>query len=1792
MAAAMLIMGALYYFLPAPALETEGNGQEMKVSKDAAFTLHFTQKMDKSSVEQSFRLSPRLEGDFVWKNRKTLEYRPRSPLKIGDRYSVKISGAAQSVYRKSLKEKTLVFVVTGPPFVRFTDPAKGEKPPVIAVDRAVTVLFDRPMENAGENAVLQITPPVKGTIKWLAPSAFAFTPEKGWALATEYVLSIPKGLPSLGGGATEEEYRWIFRTPAPRMISPAPAEAMPVLGTEQEMRVKFSQEIDLDKIRPGENALLFPSNDIDAREHPKNDGFFNADVTYGADEKGGTDKTVLVFKPAFPYLSGQEYRFVLKAGLAGLAGMLPMAEDFEWNFRADAAPPATADGSAPVREVRWAEGGAPTVFAEGANPVFRVESDGTAALSVKLCEVPQADYFATEARFGWADYTCAAPPVVYQNKQGDKIVALDLGGLFQRGFQSGIYFIGVEGGGVRKLAHPFMISDALLFLRSSPESTFVWAVDAKTGAPLGGMSLAFLTREGEALAAGKTDDDGVFVLRQELLAGFYVKGLRQFGAEKKWALVSDLWTVPDTGAAPLAAKPDTASAETPGLYLFTDKTRYTPGETLYFTGYYRRGNSGALALPDRARIRMEWEDPEGQKTEDPPRPLLGRYGSFYGEWKIPESSPAGEYHLITGAEDREGALSVETVIAIGKETAAALRVDSLQKEYRAGESVTALLSALSPFGGVAPGMAGRYSLTKIPYFPAGIGEEDVYAFGAWRGEKCLSRKCAAETVVAANRPFAADEQGKSILTLSSAESPLEAGYRYTLRLQGYSDETGVAEAEARFIVRQGTFSLGLAADKYWVRAGDSVHAKIVAADGNGKAVAGKKVNFFLNPVPGAAGESGKKIPVGNGPAVTGEEPVSAALEIGAIPSGDYRLSATADDEGGATVVAEIPLIIINGAPAKSAGIRLIPDRHEYLVGGKAHLLVIPPAGQEKGAAVIVQENKGVGDVQKIALDGEAVEIEIPVREKMASNFFVTAVAWSGAGNLSADTANLVVTPREKEVHIGFTSKVVETDKGRALTLQIKTEDYQKRPVSAEIALIARETGAEGESPWAGREDPLDFFYPVHASRARSFGTEKPVAENPSTAPQTGHGVDKGGGTLYFNPSVRTDSGGIATVQVPLGENESAAAGEIIALAARDADHFGMARATFRTRKSIRIRPDLPPVASPFDRFQVSAELSNDSERDFETRIELIAPGLEIQGDAEKTVILKAGQTLRAGWDVKALPATIAAIPVAFRTRETFVTAELPIRAPEKVAVFSGIVADVWEKIVDESAGFRTGSGRFLLFAGAGLDVFLEKYKTEAGLMDEPENSLLTLAVEIQRSLLAGRYQAAEAAMEKLEAYRQPDGGYAAREHAKTSDPLLSAVALRVLSEAEKAELVTPEKKPAVDYLWNALTTDITPVGETEALSAELKIFLLWALSEAGEYDTGAAIRLYQKADEAPVYSRALLLLTFKNLIAAGQKSLEPFVARLQSELADRTVEEGNRAMVEESPTARYCRSARCQTAAVFMALTRVSPENPLLGSLANQLVLPDPDSASDVFAEIWKLEGFKNRSRGVPAPVAGYSFQADLAGEKILEGTISPEDPGKIFTADISLKEDAEKPALTLRKEGVGPLVFEAVFTGESEGPLSAESNGLILTREMTLIKTTGLAGETKTGDVIRGRLTLLVPEAMEDVVVEAPLPAGMRALAFARSVTDTAWREKREAEASAAGVDTLENPLWHFDYAEVAPDRFLLSAAHLPAGVYTIDFYAEAARAGIYKNPPARAYRLFDPRVFAQSESGVLEIR
>jgi len=186
------------------------------------------------------------------------------------------------------------------------------------------------------------------------------------------------------------------------------------------------------------------------------------------------------------------------------------------------------------------------------------------------------------------------------------------------------------------------------------------------------------------------------------------------------------------------------------------------------------------------------------------------------------------------------------------------------------------------------------------------------------------------------------------------------------------------------------------------------------------------------------------------------------------------------------------------------------------------------------------------------------------------------------------------------------------------------------------------------------------------------------------------------------------------------------------------------------------------------------------------------------------------------------------------------------------------------------------------------------------------------------------------------------------------------------------------------------------------------------------------------------------------------------------------------------------------------------------------------------------------------------------------------------------LKETANYLVFT-RGEGAGNLYYSAYLQAElpveSIEPLD---QGVGIARQyfgVDDLKTP--ITEIQRGELVRVRLTVVVPAAVHHIVIDDPLPAGFEAI-DSTILTDTA------VPLSYTLADYKERGWgwWYFSHIERRDEKIVLSADYLPAGTYVYTYLARASTAGTFKVIPPTASEFYFPDVGGRGAGSVFEVK
>jgi alpha-2-macroglobulin len=791
-------------------------------------------------------------------------------------------------------------------------------------------------------------------------------------------------------------------------------------------------------------------------------------------------------------------------------------------------------------------------------------------------------------------------------------------------------------------------------------------------------------------------------------------------------------------------------------------------------------------------------------------------------------------------------------------------------------------------------------------------------------------------------------------------------------------------------------------------------------------------------------------------------------------------------------------------------------------------------------------------------------------------------------------------------------------------------DYAGNPVRAEVglALVDKAVLSLADDPNPTLKQAFYTKRPLGVFTANSLTA---LVDRVTLKLQPG---DKGGGggiasdvlirrnfpdTAYWNPALVTGDDGTASVTLTLPDNLTT--WRMTARGLTADTRVGQVTNDLVATRPLLVRPALPRFLTVGDTLTIQAVVQNSTASPIQATVTLDLSGqggpapIELGADAKQTVQVPANGTAVVRWpaNVPTAGQALLRFTVDGGGLQDSVEQALPVQrftTPEVVASAGQVLDTIVETIAPPPGAPQSPDGstqgeldlELVPSLAAGIDSglgFLEHYPYFCS--EQTVSRFLPNAVTYRlfkqfgmddAKLKASLESNLTAGLQRLYVLQHLDGGWGWWENDK-SDAYLTAYVVQGLVEARKAGYTVEQQvfDKGIDYLKTSLGSQDAE-GRNAASLANMRGYILFVLSEAGQPDRGRTVALFDNRVRLDIYGRAYLLMTLKTIGGEDQR-VRTLVGELMStaimHTADAHWEEGNHDYWNMSSDART-------TALALEALVRADPSNFLVPNAVRYLMGQRDQgywrTTQESAITLMALAEYVASSGELEAD---YSYRAVIDGQTLREGAVNRDNlkqPIDVVVALADLKL-GDKSQLTLQRQaasgqtGKGRLYYTLRMRYYQDADaVKTLDQGIGVQREYiavdtdTLTPTGQVVTQAQLSDVVQVRLTLSVPEDMQYLAVEDMLPAGLEPLDTSLKTTSAA---AQSGELQNAGD---EYPYWwYFNKTEIRDDRVALFATYLPKGTYHYTYLARATTAGTFKTLPATAYQMYAPEVFGRSD-------
>ncbi len=297
---------------------------QVEVGTRDTIKIHFDLRMDRSSTQSAFSITPNISGQFIWLNQdKTLAFFPLVPFEQMQPYNLAIATGAKTVYQTPLETAYSFNFTTGaatPAETVSHFPADG----AVEVSNLtqIAVEFDVRMNDITTEDAFSISPAVNGSFSWNDNfTTMYFNPSEPMTGGSIYTVKIDTAARTYYGGYLLDELVFSFTTRSKlNLISSYPQSDAEDISTTVLIRAQFELPI-LSTSLPG-NVLFYDSTNT----------VVSVRVNTSQYSKG-----IIEFEPEKELMPDARYKIVLKEGISDIEN-IKFGEELLINFQTETPP--------------------------------------------------------------------------------------------------------------------------------------------------------------------------------------------------------------------------------------------------------------------------------------------------------------------------------------------------------------------------------------------------------------------------------------------------------------------------------------------------------------------------------------------------------------------------------------------------------------------------------------------------------------------------------------------------------------------------------------------------------------------------------------------------------------------------------------------------------------------------------------------------------------------------------------------------------------------------------------------------------------------------------------------------------------------------------------------------------------------------------------------------------------------------------------------------------------------------------------------------------------------------------------------------------------------------------------------------------------------------------------------------------------------------------------------------------------------------------------------------------------
>ncbi|MCK4667179.1 hypothetical protein KAU33_10540, partial [Candidatus Dependentiae bacterium] len=1282
------------------------------------------------------------------------------------------------------------------------------------------------------------------------------------------------------------------------------------------------------------------------------------------------------------------------------------------------------------------------------------------------------------------------------------------------------------------------------------------------------------------------------------------------------------------------------------LLPFTDKYLYKPGQTVRFKGILRRVLLGHLIVPEIENVTVEVFSSRNEKihTAEIGKDDFTDFGSFSGEFNLPQTAPTGYYRIkftIEFPNDTKFYHTLNFSVQEYKPAKFEVKVMIKQKRLIAGETLLGIINGKYLFGTPMFKANANYTwmLQSTYYSPPNY---DGYSFGTHDTyyRHTIERK-----------DFVLDRGGNFEFHKKKFAIPTKNSALLTVHGEVIDKDNNRISNKSSIIVHRGEYYIGIKTSSYFFEVDKPGEISIVTVTPEGELLNNAKVNlkivqkewrcFQKKDASGALRWNRKDIIT-----VIFEE--SLALPDGEIVKGYtftkpgyYEIILIGKDNLGNTIITTKNFYVtgpgyVSWRINEGRIIDLVTDKKEYKVGEEIKLLIKSPF--ETSTALITVERENVIWSEVIRMEGNATTVRIPVNEEFAPNVYINVIIMKerkgtefdengkdlGKPEFYSGYSQVSIDSSQYKLNITISSDKEHYEPGDNVELEVTVQDAEGFPVESELCVSIVDKGVLSLVGYK-LPDPYYFFWKKRPLDVKTVSTLNDVLGRQKYQEK---GEDPGGGgdessfgsvvvrknfkeSTYYTAFLNTDKNGNATVSFKLPDNLTTFKAMIVAEDIKD--KFGTADLDILVKKNLILKPDLPYFVRFGDIFSGGVTVTNNSEETLDVSVTVESEDVDrVEDDLDvKMISLEPGETEAVLFKFKA--------GKSFNPKLTFkaiageytdgLFQEIPFRVPvmfEAVAT-SGRVENAIEneEIIVPDGTVRSLDNVEITFSPSSMIGVKRNFQV----LQEYPHDCLEQRLSKQYTLLGARdflldYGLLDMKREELDKrindllikmpnYQKPDGGFSYYPNSNYTSHYLTCYAIEfILMAKEKGykydQQMLKRAKNNLRQIANQSIDSRYPYSRNVSLLVQSKAVFL--LAKDGEFMKDVINNLYESRNRMPFSGISYLIkaLDYKNdLPEYMQQTLVKMM--MNKKKVDTT---SNYFENDDDNSMRWVHESNVKTTAIVLeALLTVYGIFPDAEKIFKWLALKTKQKRYMSTQEHLRLfmafeKYYKVFEKDSQNYVAEVLFNNEMKIAETFEGRESGTRTNRFSITEYS---PGEKVNISFQKKGQGTLhyMLRVKYYPIDPKEMKAVNRGfkvekIYKTLDGKIIKN----GKFKKGEKYIVELIIETNKDRAFVMLDDPVAAGFK-------VVNPNFRTSSELDKEKLQLDNRRRNDWgNFYRSEYYFDRVEVFTDYLRRGKHIWKYLVIATNSGEYMIPNTLVHEMYNPEVFGRNDGKIIEIK